>query len=272
MIHKICLDGRGAIAAEWNEYHVVPDEIMKKAITGQEQSAVLKSDYRIAVSSRLVNYWKETFGYTSSDHVVIPCTLNSKFNATVFTDEDIHRQRVEEGFNDTDIVMVYSGSTAGWQSLDALGYILGKVLTKSFSYKLLFLSKEDKNITNLKSRFPGQVFNKWIRYHEVKKILAACDYGILFREFSITNKVASPTKFAEYLSSGLPVIISENLGDYSDFVRKEKCGIVITESDDVLLQKPTLSEKDAAKKLAALYFTKEANSQQYQALINFLQK
>ena len=272
VIRKICLDGRGAIAAEWNEYHVVPDEMMKKAITGQEQSAVLNADFRIAVSSKLVNYWQETFGYNKSDHIVIPCTLNSRLHYTVYSDEDIRKQREVEGFEVNDIVMVYSGSTAGWQSLDALGNILGKLLAEDKKYKLLFLCKEDKNITLLKSQFPGQVYNRWISYHDVKKILVACDYGILFREYSITNKVASPTKFAEYLSSGLPVIISENLGDYSDFVRREQCGLVITNQKHIDLPKPLVAEKQQAIRLAAVHFTKEANSPNYQTLINFLNK
>jgi hypothetical protein len=126
LVNKVCLDGRGAIAAEWNEYQVVPDENMKKAIFGQEKEAVLESDFRIAVSSKLVNYWKTSFGYSGNNHVVIPCTLGSDFKVPEFTDSAISNAATAQGFAKDDLVMIYSGSTAGWQSFAVLGDILGK--------------------------------------------------------------------------------------------------------------------------------------------------
>ena len=80
VIKGICLDGRGAIAAEWNEYKVVEDDQMKKEIFLQEKRAVLESDFRISVSSNLINYWTDSFQYGKTEHVVIPCTLDSHFN------------------------------------------------------------------------------------------------------------------------------------------------------------------------------------------------
>jgi glycosyltransferase involved in cell wall biosynthesis len=272
VVNKICMDGRGAIGAEWNEYHVVPDEVMKKAILGQEKEAVLNSDFHIAVSTKLVDYWREAFGYTGNNHVIIPCTLNSKYNFKSLSEDIIKKQRALEGFEDSDIVMVYSGSTAGWQSLDVLGKVLGKVLSDGKQFKLLFLSKGDKTITVLKEMFPGQVINKWIPYQDVRQVLLACDYGILYRENSVTNQVASPTKFAEYLSSGLPVIISENLGDYTEFVRKENCGFIISGYDTLKLHKPLHEEKRKAFELAEKHFTKEANRKQYETLLAFFNK
>jgi glycosyltransferase involved in cell wall biosynthesis len=269
-VKTVVLDGRGAIAAEWNEYQVVPDERMKKMIYSQEQGAVIESDFRIAVSSRLINYWKDAYGYNQSRHVVIPCTLNSGFTASSFSTSELQEIRSGMGFSEKDVIMVYSGSTAGWQSFTTLAGILGNVLKSGSHYKLLFLSGEDENINSMKKLFPGQVYNKWLKHHEVQKVLAACDYGILFRENSVTNQVASPTKFAEYLSVGLPVIISENLGDYTDFVRKEKSGMVIGPGDTITLSPVTAADKQRMIRLATDHFTKQANRSQYEILINYL--
>jgi glycosyltransferase involved in cell wall biosynthesis len=69
---------------------------------------------------------------------------------------------------------------------------------------------------------------------EVPRYLAASDVGLLLRDDSIVNRVASPVKFGEYLAAGLPVIITEGLGDYSDAVRTHALGSVISlgDSDD----------------------------------------
>lgn len=170
LVKKVCLDGRGAIAAEWNEYQVVPDENMKKAIFGQEKEAVLESDFRIAVSSKLVNYWKTSFGYAGNNHVVIPCTLGSDFEVPEFTDNAITNAAAAQGFAKNDLVMIYSGSTAGWQSFAVLGDILGKVLKENPTHRLLFLAKEDENISKMKADFPdryptnGLVIKKFSKY------------------------------------------------------------------------------------------------------------
>ena len=39
--------------------------------------------------------------------------------------------------------------------------------------------------------------------------------------------MASPTKIAEYLLTGLPVIVSNHIGDYSNFIRNNDLGMVV---------------------------------------------
>jgi len=41
------------------------------------------------------------------------------------------------------------------------------------------------------------------------------------------NRVSSPVKFAEYCLCGLPVIITDNVGDYSGYVRSYKLGHIV---------------------------------------------
>jgi hypothetical protein len=118
--------------------------------------------------------------------------------------------RKELGFTDTDIVLVYSGSLAGWQSFDMLYQFVKPILISANQFKLLFLSEEDANIEKLKTEFSNQVVCKKVSVSQVPNYLKLADYGLLIREESVTNKVASPVKFAEYLACGLQVIISNN--------------------------------------------------------------
>jgi hypothetical protein len=59
--------------------------------------------------------------------------------------------------------------------------------------------------------------------------LNAADFGLLFRDNVIMNNVASPSKFAEYMLCGLPTIISEGVGDYTEFCISKSVGIVVKE-------------------------------------------
>jgi len=70
---------------------------------------------------------------------------------------------------------------------------------------------------------------------------------------TVTNQVASPTKFAEYLAAGMPVIISERIGDFSGMVRHHQLGIVI-DPDQVI---PRLERTDLAKAARSQRFAKD---------------
>jgi glycosyltransferase involved in cell wall biosynthesis len=224
---KIIYDGRGAITEEWHEYEVVTDRVMLNEIDSLEKECVLNSDFRIAVSNQLVDLWKEKYAYSEYKHVVIPCTLNSLFENTIITQEIISEKRNELGYAIDDVIFVYSGSLAGWQSIKLMIDFIKNILYESNTNKILFLSEVIPEIKFLQIEFPNQVQCIKVNPFEVPQFLIACDYGILIREKSVTNKVASPVKFAEYLACGLPVIISDELGDYSEFVKLNNCGFTM---------------------------------------------
>ena len=266
---KVCFDGRGAIAAEWNEYQVVPLQEWKNSIHTWEKLVVLNVDFRIAVSEELVKYWNERYGYSENKHVVIPCTLNTSFRPEILKQEEIENARKKMKFDADDIILVYSGSTAGWQSFDLLQGFLQKIINNNKNIKVLFLSEKDKNVDQLKAEFPDKIFQTFVKHSEVSGILKSCDIGILIREKSVTNQVASPTKFAEYLSAGLPVIISEGIGDYTSFVKQNDCGWVLDESP-LQLNRLNISERNRLLQLVNDHFTKKSHNASYTNLIQLM--
>jgi hypothetical protein len=254
-LNEVIYDGRGAIKAEWEEYQVIQNLKMRAEIFNLEREVVLKSDYRIAVSSKLIDYWQNEFGYHSNHHVIIPCTLNKLFEDIVLTEQTINEAKKTIGFDENAIVFVYSGSVAGWQSFDMLYDYISPILNTDSNYKLMFLSDEDENILKLQHQFPHQVICKKLKVNDVPKYLLAADYGLLLREETVTNQVASPVKFAEYIACGLKVIISDHLGDYTELV--ETCENGMLNGKQVSLHKKVLlSEKHKIKRIAQANFSK----------------
>ena len=223
-------DGRAAVKSEVEEYNVTGgNKKLDQDLIQAEKLAVLNSDYRIAVSNQLIKYWQSVLGYNSKDHVVIPCTLtkNQSFN--------------RESNSDV-IKIVYSGGVGPWQSFDLVAKLLRDYLNMDTSTQVVFMTKQHKKIEELISEFPDRVERLWVKPEDVFKNLSKADYGILIREDKVTNQVASPVKFAEYVSAGLKVLISSNVGDYSDMVNSNNLGIII-ENEIPKLIKPTLEEK-----------------------------
>jgi hypothetical protein len=227
LIKKVVYDGRGAIAAEWKEYGVIKETTLLKQIDILEKNAILLADFRIAVSHQLVEYWHQVYSYNDDKHTIIPCTVNKKIEEIQLNEKIINESRYKQGITFSDVVFIYSGSVAGWQSFDVLQLFLRQLLDENINNKIIFLSEPDQKIIQLQNEYPNRVIQKKVNPFEVSDYLLAADYGLLIREDSITNKVASPVKFAEYLSCGLKVLISENLGDFSQFVCEHNCGFVI---------------------------------------------
>jgi len=276
LLKKVVMDGRSAMAAEIEEYDVFPIDYLRHNVKQWEKLAVNESDFRISVSEKLVEYWREKYNYQSKRHVVIPCTLDAKyFDQENYITQSLHQQlKVSLGFSNNDIIAVYSGSNAPWQSFKLLEDNLTPILNADPNFKILFLSKESDHIKALKRKYEGRIIVKWLEHKDVLSYLQCCDYGILLREQSETNKVASPVKFAEYLYAGLKVLISENLGDLSEFVLKHQCGSVIKFSDKELkkFQVVGFDEKKYCFDLACKYFKKESdlNNSSYKQLMENL--
>ncbi|MEQ1734349.1 MAG: hypothetical protein ABL940_11800 [Bacteroidia bacterium] len=243
---KIVYDGRGAIAAEVAEYNVGNGSIDIKAIEVMERGAIIASNYRLAVSNALVTYWGSEYNYTLTKHVVVPCTVDDTFIKQELTTT-----------NSTAINVVYAGSLAGWQSLQLLQQLVVNILQNNSTVTFTFLSDEHKLITQLQLQFPKRITQQKVPHNAVCSALMQADYGILFREQSVTNSVASPVKFGEYLACGLQIIASANVGDCSAQVLENNLGILITDIDTpIYLSKPTIAERTANRTFALAQYNK----------------
>ena len=195
--------------------------------------------------------------------MVIPCTLGKNLTATPshLTPDTSHP-------TPPSVRLVYSGSTAGWQSFELLKGLLTHALDAQPNVSVLFLSKRDANNSALEAAYPGRVEVKWLDHAQVAHALATCDYGLMVRERTITNQVASPTKFAEYLSNGLKVISNSGLGDFSELIRSEGLGVVLEKNDPIPPLAPVPSEeRTRLMSFAQARFRKETYDAPYRRLL-----
>ncbi|MFZ5553398.1 MAG: glycosyltransferase [Bacteroidota bacterium] len=263
---KVIFDARGAYAAEFSEY-LDSNSLLNDKMENHESRALKESDGVIAVSRQLVKWWNEKYAFIPGKYVVIPCTLSSD-NHTVVSETKRTEIRKKFGFSDNDLIMVYSGSSAEWQSLNNLKDWLEPVLRQNPVAKLLVLTPASVQDNELSKLFPGRVSSAWLQPEKVQEVLSCCDYGLLLREDTVTNRVASPTKFAEYLAAGLPVMISHAIGDYSEFVIKHDCGYVLQKGNSLQLYSSAIEKKQQMKQLAVSFFTKKVHEKAYLEILS----
>ncbi len=260
---KVIYDGRGAINAEQKEYGVYNDTEMEDKIFEIEKNAVLNSSYRIAVTTKLIEYWGKNYEYKDKNHIVIPSCTKYIFEDFFFKNK---LKSTEE------IIIIFSGSSSKWHSFKIMSSHFEKFLNFSSKIKIIILSKKNDYITELIKKYPGRIIHDWVEPHKITNLLLTADYGYIYRLQSDTNYVASPVKIAEYLSCGLKLLISDNLGDYSSLVKNKSLGYNLDDDsfNFSLLKKVSISEKIRISSFAKknLCLSSEKISKKYINLIN----
>jgi glutaredoxin-related protein len=259
---KIIYDGRSATKAEVEEYETFKGKLGEEVVE-MEKIAVLEADRRISVTNALIDYWKEHFNYNSNEHIVIPC-LSEKNDNIILLKDVFFEGEIDEP------ILAYAGSTAPWQSFPLMIEKIDNYLGKSRA-KVLLLTKEHELITNLEEKHPKRVKRIYVKTEEVINYLSLADYGLLIRNFNQTNYVSSPVKYAEYLSAGLNIIMTDSIKDYADFTIKHQCGFVLSEQEFInkKLTKLTNEDKQRNCELHSNYLIKEAHKENYLKLIRF---
>jgi len=270
LVQKVIYDGEGATAAEWNEFDVVGKEKLKQDIWQIESRAVNKSDLQRAVSQKMFSYWSEKFSYRGENRIVIPCLLNG-----VFADSDsFGKMDYEELFAEkkTDqITLVYAGSSAQWQSMDLLEKAIKPIMKTDPRLRLLLLTDQKEKDCAIKRKFTSRVILKWVPFEQVPAMMAIGDYGILLRYPSITNFVAAPTKFAEYLACGLAVLISPGIGDYPDMISENGLGHIVDHPENlqnIKLKQYSIEEKQKLREFALNNFVRTSFKDSFAKIIS----
>lgn len=129
-------------------------------------------------------------------------------------------------------VITYLGSIGTWYMMEEMLDYFQVHLQKYPESTFLWITKDDPNLilTAAKSRgIENNVVIHSAERNELPQLLSICDASIFFIKPLFSKKASSPTKMAELLGMGIPLICNTNVGDTDGIVRTEKVGIVVDE-------------------------------------------
>ncbi len=224
---KVLYDCRGVFIDEQIVKGKIRRNSLKEIILRLFEKVIIhKSSFIVLVSEQFKLYYAKLYGKK-----ILKKTL-------VINNKTLNRGISKEHFlnfrSKNKIIGVYSGSAADWQNINQL-FELFKFCVDSFSdilFKIITYNK--KEFSELLSKYPELKDKVELNFKdpdEVFDTLKMCNFGILLRDNNLINNVASPLKFAEYLAAGLPVLISEGVGDTEKIIKNNKIGAVIYDND-----------------------------------------
>lgn len=168
----------------------------------EEWYAVNHADFLLFVSEKMVDYYKEYYGYKKGNYTIMPCYNLQQ--SVPFNEE----QYLQPSF-------AYAGGLSKWQSVDVLLDVYSLVEKRIPGASLTLYCKTtaelermivERGIKNSKVLFvPIENLQEELHKHK---------YGFILREKNFVNLVATPTKMNSYLASYMIPIFSDGVDDF----------------------------------------------------------
>jgi glycosyltransferase involved in cell wall biosynthesis len=230
---KLLFDLRGLMGEEYVEAGRWPaGGAAFRAVKWVENKLFERADAIVMLTRAAVRTMKQTSPQMerSAAHVeVIPCCVDLRKFRPVDRSAS-HRSRLGlEGKR----VMVYVGSTGGWYMSEELArlFAVGRAQQPNLHFLVLTQSPHEEMRQLLKAEgLPDDSFTiATAPSAEMPAYLASADFGVHFIRPGTAMIANSPTKFAEYLASGLPILTNTGIGDSDEILREEGVGTILPE-------------------------------------------
>jgi glycosyltransferase involved in cell wall biosynthesis len=145
--------------------------------------------------------------------------------------------------------LVYSGSLGGRYSLDGIGKFSAAVSRETGNVHLQVLTKSNPALAVSMLEASSLPDDCWsvdsIPYQSMPEALSRQHAGVHFLPSGLSEHGGSPTKIGEYWAMGLPVVVTPNVSDTDEIIRRERVGVIVeSHSED--------SYRRAARELVAL--------------------
>ena len=230
---KIIFDMRGFWAEEKaDRANLKRNSISYKLLLFIEKKLLFNSEYIICLTNESTSYLKKKYDF-----------LKNKNFVKIPTCVDMKRFKIKNQINKKKIIFSYLGSIDTAYDIDPVLNFLDKISKRNVSYKIYFFSKKTKKLINKLKNFNISKENysiKELNYHQVPKYLTKTDIGIFYLKKNLSIKASFPTKIAEFLACGIPIICNDFNKDITNMIIKNKLGIIMNFNNENIT--PTLNQ------------------------------
>jgi hypothetical protein len=213
---------------------------------------------------------------------VIPCCADLNL-FSFLTIQSAEKQSFKNKLNihDTDFVISYLGSIGTWYMLDEMLDFFKLLLLKKSNSKFLFITPDNKEFIFSKALEKNIPTEKIVvvpaKRNEVPTYLSLSQLAIYFIKPLYSKKASSPTKTAEIMGMGIPIITNSGIGDSDDIINSSGAGMILNNFNneeynnviskiDVLLAIDKTKIREASKH----YFSLESGVSLYAEVYRFL--
>jgi len=201
----------------------------------KEKAFINESDYIVSLTE---NAKTEILSWPiAKDNLqiqVIPCCADlHHFSKNNIKNEELEVWRSKLHLSSNDFVISYIGSLGTWYMIDEMMDFMKAAQEKINSCKFLIITADNPEIAlqaARKAAIPeSAIIIKKAERSEVPYLIALSKFSVFFIKPSYSKKASSPTKLAEILGMGVPVVCNANVGDVKSIVEEGNVGFVLHE-------------------------------------------
>jgi glycosyltransferase involved in cell wall biosynthesis len=205
-----------------------------------EQKLLHHADQIVVLTESVVDEVIRLGAQSADKIIVIPCCAD--FDHFLLADESAREAaRFKSGNARDAFVLGYLGSVGSMYMTDRFFRLFELVATASPNVQALAITPDTESFNAAMHKNLQPALHRFVHTHsasrdEVPKFLPAMDVLVSFIRPSYARLASSPTKLAESLAAGIPVICNGGVGDVEALIVELDAGLVVdVDSDDVLI-------------------------------------
>lgn len=183
-----------------------------------EKYALKKSLKCLFVSESMAKHYKKKYNLTNISYISVPCY-------------NIGSRRSSFAERYTEPNFIYAGSTLAWQKFEKTLDIFKEIQKLLPTAHLAIMTQNKESAQKMvDSRELKNVVIDYVSQAEVDSLMLKYKYAFLIRDDIPINRVATPTKMASYISSGLIPIYSNVIDAFEENIKLGDFGVSISGS------------------------------------------
>jgi glycosyltransferase involved in cell wall biosynthesis len=208
---------------------------------------------------------------------VIPCCADlDHFDYKKITTEE--KKAIKESLNipETAKVISYVGSFGGWYMTKEMFAFVKLLQAQHPEYVFLFLTKDDPEKVKDEARLCGIDEKKlvvlYVKRQQLPGYIAISNCSIFFIRNTFSKTASSPTKHAELMGMGVPVVCN-TIGDTGNIINSTKTGQLVDTFEELVLKEAVdklgeieIIDKEYIRSCAAGLFDLQTGVRKYLSL------
>jgi hypothetical protein len=209
-------------SGEWKK-----DGLKQRWIGNMDKQIQLSSTKLFPVAHNYINRLK-CEGIAESKLQIMPCAVDIQHFAFNYNQRAAIREKLS--CSDSDCVGIYVGKFGGIYIEEEAFQLFSKLLSTSPLFKIIILTPQDKAsiIQQLRKSCidVNRVFITKVPHQDVPLYLSASDFAFSLQKYMPSNAFLNPIKIGEYWANGLPILITQGVGDDSHIIEQHEAGVV----------------------------------------------
>lgn len=243
----------------------------------KEKEYLLNADASVSLTyngKKEILSWEYMKGFDDNISVIPCCADLNHFNYEKVGGNQMFKTNL--GIPEENQVICYLGSVGTWYMMEEMLDYFKVHLAKFPKSTFLWITKDSAGAIISKAKERGIESNIVIKAserNELPRWLSICTASIFFIKPLYSKKASSPTKMAELLGMGIPLICNSGVGDTDEIVRKEEVGLVIDEFNNhaykiavEAFQDLVLIPQKHLRNVAEKHFSLEEGVKRYEAI------